>query len=109
MIALEQALAAGAVTEDEGERRLAESDLLIDEVALDSGLLGGFAADVNAGELDHQPPAELLAFDNVILTPHTSGQSERLPTARWRSSARTLRRCLDGRPLLNLVDWERGY
>src|SRR3954471_3050666 len=52
---------------------------LIDEAALiaslRSGHLGGFAADVYEGEFDHPPTAELLACDNVILTPHTSGQT----------------------------------
>ena len=86
---------------------------LIDEAALvaalRSGHLGGFAADVYDGEFDHQPPAELLGFDNVILTPHTSGQTEHPPTGPLEVFRENLRRCLDGRPLLNRVDWERGY
>ena len=86
---------------------------LIDEAALvaalRSGHLEGFAADVYEGEFDHQPPAELLAFENVILTPHTSGQSEHPSTGSLEIFRENLRRCLDGRPLLNLVDWERGY
>ena len=67
--------------------------VLIDESALvavlRSGHLGGFAADVYEGEFDHQPPAKLLGLDNVILTPHTSGQTEDPPRGRWRSSGRT--------------------
>ena len=86
---------------------------LIDEAALlqalQSGRLGGFAADVYAGEFDHPPPAELLAFDNVILTPHTSGQSEHPPGGALEIFRENLRRSLSGQPLLNLVDWERGY
>lgn len=86
---------------------------LIDEAALiealRSGHLGGFAADVYEGEFDHQPPAELLALDNVILTPHTSGQTEHPTTGPVRMFRENLRRCLDGQPLLNQVDWERGY
>ena len=67
---------------------------LIDEAALAdalrSGQVGGFAADVYEGEFDHGPPAALLAFENVILTPHTSGMTEHPPTgAAGRSSART--------------------
>ena len=86
---------------------------LIDETALvaalRSGQVGGFAADVYAGEFDHQPPAELVVLDNVIITPHTSGQTE-FPTEGPLDLFRdNLRRCLDGRPLLNQVDWERGY
>jgi D-2-hydroxyacid dehydrogenase (NADP+) len=86
---------------------------LIDETALlsslRSGYLGGFAADVYAGEFEHQPPAELLAFDNVILTPHTSGQTEHPSRASVELLRENLRRCLAGEPLLNQVDWARGY
>jgi len=86
---------------------------LIDEVALvaalHSGHLGGFAADVYEGEFDHAPPGELLAFENVLLTPHTSGQTEHPATGSLDIFRENLRRCLAGEPLLNLVDWERGY
>jgi len=86
---------------------------LIDEIALldalRSGHLGGFAADVYAGEFDHQPPAELVALDNVILTPHTSGQAEGYPSGPFEILRENLRRLLDGQPLINRVDWERGY
>ena len=86
---------------------------LVDEAvlipALRSGQLGGFAADVYEGEFEHQPPAELLGLDNVILTPHTSGQAEHAASGPLEIFRENLRRCLDGRPLLNRVDWERGY
>ena len=86
---------------------------LIDEAALlealHSGHLGGFAADVYEGEFEHQPPAELLARDDVILTPHTSGQTEHPSRGAVEVFQENLRRCLDGQPLLNLVDWQRGY
>jgi len=86
---------------------------LIDETALleslRTGQLGGFAADVYAGEFEHQPPAELLAFDNVILTPHTSGQTEYPSRGAVDLLCDNLRRCLAGEALLNQVDWGRGY
>ena len=86
---------------------------LIDEAALiqalRSGRLGGFAADVYEGEFERQPPAELLAFDNVLLAPHTSGQTEYPSTGPLEIFRENLRRCLAGEPLLNQVDWERGY
>jgi phosphoglycerate dehydrogenase-like enzyme len=86
---------------------------LIDEAALTdalrSGRVGGFAADVYEGEFDHAPPRELLAFENVILTPHTSGQTEHPATGPLEIFRENLRRCLAGEPLLNQVDWERGY
>ena len=86
---------------------------LVDEAALvqalRSGRLGGFAADVYEGEFEHDPPAELLAFDNVILTPHTSGQSEHRSSESLEIFKENLRRLLAGQPLLNQVDWQRGY
>jgi phosphoglycerate dehydrogenase-like enzyme len=86
---------------------------LIDEPALAdalrSGRIGGFAADVYEGEFDHPPPAELLALENVILTPHTSGQTEHPPTGPIEIFRENLRRCLAGEPLVNQVDWARGY
>ena len=48
-------------------------------------------------------------MENVILSPHVSGGTEHY----WRRAVpifcENLRRYLDGRPLLNLVDPERGY
>jgi len=86
---------------------------LIDEPALISALrsghLGGFAGDVYEGEFDHQPPAELLALDNVILTPHVSGRTEHPSSASFDLFCENLRRCFDGESLLNQVDWSRGY
>lgn len=86
---------------------------LIDEAALiealRSGHLGGFAADVYDGEFDHPPPSALLQLANVILTPHTSGQSEQPPTGPIEIFKENLRRALTGQPLVNRVDWERGY
>jgi phosphoglycerate dehydrogenase-like enzyme len=86
---------------------------LIDETALlealHSGYLGGFAADVYEGEFEHQPPPELLAHENVILTPHTSGQTEHPSPGSLEIFRENIRRCLAGQPLRNLVDWQRGY
>lgn len=86
---------------------------LVDEAALlealRSGHLGGFAADVYEGEFERQPPPELLACENVILTPHTSGQSEQPATESMAIFRENLRRFLADEPLLNRVDWERGY
>jgi phosphoglycerate dehydrogenase-like enzyme len=86
---------------------------LIDEVALlealRAGHLGGFGADVYVGEFEHQPPAALLALDNVLLAPHTSGQTEHPSVGSVEVLCTNLRRHLAGQPLINQVDWERGY
>lgn len=45
----------------------------------------------------------------MLLTPHTSGQTEHPPTGPLDVFRENLRRCLSGEPLLNQVNWERGY
>jgi glyoxylate/hydroxypyruvate reductase len=86
---------------------------LVDESAviqaLRAGHLGGFASDVYAGEFERQPPAELLDLDNVLLTPHTSSMSDQSASGARTIFRDNLRRCLAGEPLLNQVDWSRGY
>jgi len=86
---------------------------LIDESALfpamRSGHIAGLATDVYEGEFEHAPPEELLTLENVIFTPHTSGQSEEREFGSLAIFKENLRRCLNGEPLINQVDWERGY
>ena len=86
---------------------------LIDEsalaAALRSGHLGGFAADVYEGEFDHAPPAELLALDNVLLTPHTSGQTELRRQVRSTSFARTCAAAWPASRCSTWSSWDRGY
>ena len=85
---------------------------IIDEEALISALrehrIGGAALDALAVE---PLPAEspLWAFDNVIITPHSSNSS---PNVRPRSLAlirENLRRYKAGETLLNVVDLDAGY
>lgn len=46
----------------------------------------------------------------MLLTPHVSGRGDRTTAERQRRLfAANLRRYLDGAPLLNVVDRERGY
>jgi phosphoglycerate dehydrogenase-like enzyme len=86
---------------------------LIDEgaltAALEAGKLRGFAADVYEREFEVPPPAELLAMQNVVLTPHTSGQTETPSTKGVELFRTNLRHLLAGEPLEMLIDWERGY
>jgi phosphoglycerate dehydrogenase-like enzyme len=101
------ALKPGAFLVNVARGELIDEAALVD--ALRAGQVGGFAADVYEGEFDHGPPEALLAFENVILTPHTSGMTEHPPTGPLDIFRENLRRCLDGQPLLNQVDWTRGY
>lgn len=101
------AMKPGAFLVNVARGELVDEAALVD--ALRSGKVGGFAADVYEGEFDHGPPEALLAFENVILTPHTSGMTEHPPTGPLEVFRENLRRCLDGQPLVNQVDWARGY
>lgn len=88
---------------------------LVDEqalvAALAAGRLRGALLDVYEGELEGRPPRrELLEFPQVVLTPHIAGLGDPRGTEpAKRLFAENLRRYLDGRALLNLVDRERGY
>ena len=88
---------------------------LVDEEALVRALrsrqIRGAVLDVYEGELDGQPPRrELVEMPQVVLTPHISGVGDRAAIERCKELfAENLRRFLDGRPLLNVVDRSRGY
>jgi phosphoglycerate dehydrogenase-like enzyme len=53
--------------------------------ALRQGWIAGAALDVYDGEFTSPPPTELWQLPNVLITPHT------------------------GEPLVNMIDWQRGY
>jgi phosphoglycerate dehydrogenase-like enzyme len=77
--------------------------------ALQSGHLGGAGLDVFAVE---PLPAEspLWDMDNVIVTPHSSGGGGGDSMARSIDIfTANLRAYLDGRPMVNVIDPERGY
>jgi phosphoglycerate dehydrogenase-like enzyme len=85
---------------------------LLDEAALlralASGALGGAALDV----LKLEPlPAEnpLWKAPNLLITPHTSGVSDRLWGRQAAVLIELLERWFDGRELFNRVDFARGY
>jgi phosphoglycerate dehydrogenase-like enzyme len=86
-----------------------DEDALID--ALVERRIAGAVLDVHQGELDGTPPRpELLESPLVLLTPHVSGLGDReAGEPARRLVAENLRRFLDGRPLRNAVDRQRGY
>jgi phosphoglycerate dehydrogenase-like enzyme len=85
---------------------------LLDEAALiqalKSGALGGAALDVTRLEpLPVESP--LWKMPNLMITPHTSGVSDRLWHRQTAILMDLLERWFDGRELFNLVDFARGY
>jgi phosphoglycerate dehydrogenase-like enzyme len=76
--------------------------------ALRDGALGGAALDVAQTE---PLPAEspLWHAPNLLITPHTSGVSDRLWHRQTALLVELLERWFDGRELFNRVDFARGY
>jgi phosphoglycerate dehydrogenase-like enzyme len=76
--------------------------------ALDQGLLGGAGLDVTDPE--PLPPGHpLWSHPRVIVTPHTAGGSPRRAQRVVDTFCENLRRLRAGRPLLALIDKEKGY
>jgi phosphoglycerate dehydrogenase-like enzyme len=76
--------------------------------ALDSKKLAGAGVDVT----DPEPlPANhpLWKFDNVIITPHMAGRSDVDQSRMIGLIQENIRRFVDGEPLLNVVDKQKGY
>lgn len=76
--------------------------------ALDSKRLDGAGVDVTDPEpLPKEHP--LWKFDNVIITPHIAGRSDADRARMVGTIKENIRRFVDGKPLLNVVNKEKGY
>ncbi len=85
---------------------------VVDEAALVSALAAGRIAGAALDVFAEEPlPAAspLWNLDNVILSPHVSGNMYRYHEKAAALFAENLRRYLDNRPLLNRFDRQRGY
>jgi phosphoglycerate dehydrogenase-like enzyme len=85
---------------------------LVDEAALVQALrdnkIGGAALDVFVEEpLPSSSP--LWDFENVLITPHTAGLTEKQWERQYAVVAENLRRYLNHQPLLAIVDQQKGY
>ena len=85
---------------------------LVDETALVQALrekrIGGAALDV----FEEEPlPADspLWDLENLLITPHTAGLTEKLWERHYQLISENLRRFLEGKALLSVVDKKRGY
>ena len=89
-----------------GRGRLVDEKALIR--ALDVKAIAGAGLDVTYTEpLPKESP--LWNFENVILSPHISGGMEDYMLQATTIFCENLRRYLDGKRLLNVVDRKRGY
>ncbi len=86
---------------------------IIDEEALWEALqrdhLRGVALDVYVGEFERPPPARLWSDRRVLVTPHISGGSDENRHGGVDIFCENLRAYRAGKPLRNVIDWERGY
>ena len=74
-----------------------------------AGRLRGVALVVFFGELGEGPDRRLWDDERVLITVHVSGGADLSQRGRVELFCENLERFLDGRPLLNVVDWRRGY
>ena len=86
---------------------------VIDEAALKdalrSGKLGGAYLDVYTDEWSRLPDPELMALPTVVITPHNSGITDVGTSYAMDLFRDNLRRLLGEEPLVNEVEWARGY
>ena len=76
--------------------------------ALQNGRLAGAGLDV-AGEEPLPSDNPLWDMDNVVITPHNAGGGSITPRVQWEISVANLRRYLDRKPLIGVVDVRAGY
>ncbi len=86
---------------------------IIDETALMAALtrdhLRGAVLDVYVGEFERPPISGLWSDPRVLMTPHISGNTDLDQHGAMDVFCENLRAWLDGKPLRNQIDWERGY
>jgi glyoxylate/hydroxypyruvate reductase len=101
------AMKPGSVLVNVARGEIVDEDALAD--ALERDLLRGVVLDVYVGEFEHPPTARLWSDPRVLITPHISGASDQDRHGAIDLFCANLRAYLDGGPLRNVVDWERGY
>lgn len=84
----------------------------VDEAALAEALrnrkIAGAALDV----FEQEPlpkESQLWGFDNLLITPHTAGLTDKLWQRHYELFSENLKRYLAGKPLLHMVDKKKGY
>jgi D-2-hydroxyacid dehydrogenase (NADP+) len=85
---------------------------VVDETALVQALKEGWIGGAGLDVFEREPlpeDSELWGLENVMLTPHISGGTERYFQRAVPIFCENLRRYLKGRTLLNVVDPRRGY
>lgn len=77
--------------------------------ALSEGKLRGVAMDVYDGEFERPPDPRLWDDERVVITPHVSAVADVSEHQGIKIFCENLSRYLEGQPLENVIDWQRGY
>ena len=101
------AMKPGSVLVNVARGEIIDEDALAD--ALQRDHLRGVVLDVYVGEFEHDPPARLWSDPRVLITPHISGASDHDRHGAINLFCDNLRAYLNGKPLRNVIDWDRGY
>jgi phosphoglycerate dehydrogenase-like enzyme len=101
------AMKAGGVLINVARGEIVDEEALAD--ALQREHLRGAALDVYVGEFEHTPMLRLWSDPRVLITPHISSASDQDRHGAINLFCDNLRAYLEGGPLRNVIDWERGY
>src|SRR6267154_911283 len=101
------AMKAGGVLINVARGEIVDEEALAD--ALQRDHVRGAALDVYVGEFEHTPTSRLWSDPRVLITPHISSASDQDRHGAIDLFCDNLRVYLEGGPLRNVIDWERGY
>jgi phosphoglycerate dehydrogenase-like enzyme len=101
------AMKAGGVLINVARGEIVDEEALAD--ALQRDHLRGAALDVYVGEFEHTPTSRLWSDPRVLITPHISSASDQDRHGAINLFCDNLRAYLEGGPLQNVIDWQRGY
>jgi phosphoglycerate dehydrogenase-like enzyme len=101
------AMKTGTILVNVARGEIIDEEALV--VALNQGKLRGVGLDVYVGEFEHEPDRRLWDDQRVLITPHVSGNNDVGQHRGVDLFCDNLRAYLDGRPLINVIDWSVGY
>jgi len=85
---------------------------VLDEVALEHALRTKKIAAAALDVFEQEPlpqDSPLWEMENVLITPHTAGLTEKLWERQYAFFSENLRRFMNGQPLLAVVNKQKGY
>jgi glyoxylate/hydroxypyruvate reductase len=101
------AMKAGTVLVNIARGEIIDEEALVQTLA--EGKLRGVALDVYDGEFERPPDARLWDDERVVITPHVSAATDVSEHGGVNLFCENLIRFLEGQPLENVIDWQRGY